>query len=242
MLQKFEKFVVVALCVGVIWALSAPPAAGDDWDKKTTITVNQPFEVGGKVLPAGTYVLKVLDLAAHRTVVRVFGTDETTIYATVIGIRDFRLRPTDEGAVTFYESEPARPRALHAWFYPSYQSGIEFVYRKARAVEIAKVAQEHVIAIDEPELAAAPPPEPPVGPRVEPLVEPTVEELLREPLVVIEPGGEEVELAEVHPEIPIEPLPEPVPVLPKTATPFPLIALLGLLAAGAASMLRLFRM
>jgi hypothetical protein len=237
MFKRIREILVAAFCLSVIGAVSTPAASAmDDWDKKTTITVNQPFEIPGRILPAGKYVMKIVDLAAHRDVVRFFGSDETTIYATVIGIPDFRLRPTDTTEISFYEAELGRPRALHAWFHPGYQYGIEFVYPKRRAVEIAAAAEEHVIAAREPEPAIA---------FAEPAPEATVEELLAEPLVAIQPGGEEVELAEVHPETYASPPefepPAPAPALPKTATPFPLMALAGLLAAGAASALRLLR-
>ena len=37
-------------------------ADNDVWNKKTTMTFSQPFEIpGGQVLPAGTYVFKLLD-------------------------------------------------------------------------------------------------------------------------------------------------------------------------------------
>jgi anti-sigma factor RsiW len=66
-----------------------------------------------------------------------------------------------------------------------------------------------------------------------------VEELLEEPLVAITPGGEEVELTEIAPAVEPEAEPEaPAPALPRTATPFPIAALVGLLGAGVASMLR----
>jgi len=106
----------------------------------------------------------------------------------------------------------------------------EFVYPKTKALEIAKVSGEHVVATTAPEPVAAP----------------TPAELESEPLIVIEPSGTEETVAEVHPEpAPPEPAPaEPVQtaqVLPKTATPFPLFALTGLLAAGAAGTLRVIR-
>jgi hypothetical protein len=74
------------------------------------------------------------------------------------------------------------------------------------------------------------------------LPELTVEELLEEPLVVIEPGGKEVEVTEAHPEAPVIQHAEVIrPELPKTATPFPLLALIGLLTGAAAAGLRLRR-
>jgi hypothetical protein len=226
-----KKIAAAAFSLAVVWLAMTPAAYADDWDKATRITVNQPFEIPGMVLPAGTYIMKIVDLAAERHVVRFLSEDGTKIYATLIGIPDFRLTPTEKTSITLYESEYNQPRALHNWFYPGYQYGIEFAYPKARAAEIARVVEEPVIAFREPEVFWA--------------EQPAVEELLEEPLVAVTPEGEEVELAVVYPEF--TPVEEPElgpeffePILPRTSTPFPLLALVGLFAAGAASTVRFF--
>jgi len=176
-------------------------------------------------------MMKLVDIAGERHVVRFLSEDESIVYATLIGIPNFRLETTEKTALTFYEAEAGSPQPLHAWFYPGHQFGIEFAYPERRAAEIATATEEHVIAVKEPELAPAWELEP----------APRVPELIEEPLVVVEPGGREVELAELH-AAPVAALPEPAPIeLPKTATPFPLIALIGLAAAGAGSGLRLLR-
>jgi len=232
MSKRIRRAVLVVFCLAVVWSLTTPPARADDWDKATKITVNQPFEIPGKVLPAGTYIVKLVDIAAERHVVRFLSPDESRVYATLIAIPDFRLEPTDKTSITFYESEVGRPRALHAWFYPGHQFGVEFAYPKKRAAEIAAVAEEHVIATKEPEFV-------PFTWEAEPELK--VENLLTEPLVAVEPSGEQVEIAEVHPEeVTAIPSPEVVP-LPKTATSLPLVGLLGLIAFGAAFGLWLLR-
>jgi hypothetical protein len=225
MRKKIERIMVAAFCLAVVWLVTAPAVHADDWDKATRITVNQPFEIPGMMLPAGTYIVKIVDLAGERHVVRFLSEDESKVYATLIGIPDFRLEPTDKTAITFYESEVNQPRALHNWFYPGHQYGIEFAYPKKQAVAIATAVEEPVIAFKEPEPAV------------------TVEELLEEPLVAVTPGGEEIEVAEVYPES--TPIPEPeldvealAKELPRTATPFPVIGLVGLIAAGAAFVAR----
>jgi hypothetical protein len=221
---------VFAICLAVIGLIATPVAsANDERDKKTTITTNVPFEVPGRVLPAGTYVLKIVDIAGVRNIVRFYSPDEKTIYTTVIGIPDFRLDPPEKANISFYEVAPGAPLPMHAWFYPGSQFGIEFAYPKHRAVAIARATEEHVIALPEPEapaVASTPP-------------DATVEELLEEPLVAIEPSGAEVEIAEVHPEQPtaVAEATAENPVLPRTGTLFPLIGVLGLLAAGAATRL-----
>lgn len=233
MSKKISRVLLVVLCTAVVCSLAALSAYADDWDKATKITVNQPFEIPGHVLPAGTYMVKLVDIAGERHVVRFLSEDESKIYATLIAIPDFRLETTDRTSITFYEAEPGNPKPLHAWFYPGHQFGVEFAYPEKRAAQIAAKAEEHVIATKEPE------PESERAFNWAP--EPAVPELLEEPLVAVEPSGKEVELAEVHPaEVAPAPAPE-LPALPKTATPFPLIALIGLIAGGAASGLRLSR-
>jgi hypothetical protein len=230
--NKIIKLLMALFCVGVILTLTVPAASAQVWDKKTTITVNQPFEVPGRVLPAGTYVMRIVDAAGFRRVVRFFSPDEKKVYATVIGIPDFKLDAPEKTDITFYESAVGAPRPLHAWFYPDSQFGVEFAYAKKRAVEIAAAAGEHVPALDLPAVAA-----------LEPLPGPAIKELLEEPIIAIEPGGQEVELSEVHP-APSEPALQAeltTPALPKTATPIPFVALIGLLAGGAASVLRLWK-
>ena len=229
MSKNMRRILLVMFSLAVAWSLAALTAYANDWDKATKITLNQPFEVPGTVLPAGTYMMKLVDIAGERHVVRFLSEDESKVYATLIGIPDFRLKTTDKTSMTFYETEASNPKPLHAWFYPGSQFGLEFAYPEKRAAQIAAITEEHVIATKEPEFVPAAP---------EIASAPTVPELLEEPLIAVEPGGKEVELAEVHPEFTPEPPPE-LPVLPKTATPFPLIALLGMMAAGAASGLRL---
>jgi hypothetical protein len=232
MLKNISAVTLAAFSLAVVWLVMTPAVYADDWDKATRITVNQPFEIPGMILPAGTYIVKIVDLAAERHVVRFLSKDETIVYATLIGIPDFRLEATDKTTITFYESEVNRPRALHAWFYPGHRYGIEFPYPKGRAGEIAKVIEEPVMAYKEPEI----------------VWEESPADLLHEPLVEVTPLGEEIELAEFTPEFVGEPeldaefaaeLARELPTaLPRTATPFPLLALVGLLAAGAASTLR----
>src|SRR5579862_5393984 len=114
MSKKMRRALLVVLCTAVVCSLAALSAYADDWDKATKITVNQPFEIPGHVLPAGTYVVKLVDIAGERHVVRFFSEDESKIYATLIAIPDFRLETTDTTSITFYEAEPGSPKPLHA--------------------------------------------------------------------------------------------------------------------------------
>jgi hypothetical protein len=88
------------------------------------------------------------------------------------------------------------------------------VYAKPRAIELAKVVNEPVLATPI-ELTAAP-----------------IEVLKTAPVVAVKPTGEEVELAQVV---------APPPMMPATASPLPLIGLLGMFSLGAGFALSLIQ-
>src|SRR5581483_11621472 len=109
---------IVVIVFAFVALFAAPSANAQPFDKKTIIDVNQPFQIPGVTLPAGTYVMKLVDVAGSRTVVRFLNSDENKVYATILGIPDYRLEPTDTSAFSFYEAKPDTARALSSWFYP----------------------------------------------------------------------------------------------------------------------------
>lgn len=226
-MNRFKSGAIIfgLLLVGVTFSLKVK---GDEWNRKTTVNFNAPVEipgVGAQTLPAGTYVFKVMDSAADRHIVQVSNESETHVYSTILAIPNYRLRATDKTVMTFKERTAGEPEAIRAWFYPGRQWGEEFVYPKARALELAKIVNEPVLALPT-ELAAAP-----------------IEELKTAPIVAVTPKGEEVEVAQVVEPPPVEVATARPPVevatakpqerLPQTASPLPLVGLMGLLSLGA---------
>ena len=150
--MTFLKAVPTAVfCVALIGATFAPSAKADDWNRKTVITFSGPVEIPGVhlagwgVLPAGTYVFKILDSQSDRHIVQIFSKDETTVYATILAIPNYRLKATDKTVITFRERPAGQPEALRAWFYPGRNWGEEFVYPKAKAIELAKATNTPVL-------------------------------------------------------------------------------------------------
>jgi hypothetical protein len=230
--------------LALLSAAFAPRVKADEWNKKTTVTFSGPVEIPGVhlqgwgVLPAGTYVFKLLNSSSDRHIVQIFNQDETKLYATVLAIPNYRLTPTDKTVITFNEGLSGQPEAIRAWFYPGDNFGQEFVYPKARAVQLAKVTQQPVPAVTTEVQADVAAPE---APQV-------VAQLQQAPVVAVQPTGDVVELAVVTPSTPPETVAaQPAPVsaqpasLPATASPLPLIALCGLLALGSALTIRSMR-
>jgi hypothetical protein len=222
--MKIINTVLVVLVLSVLGALFVPPAGADEWNKKTVMTFSQPVEIPGKILPAGTYTIKLVDLASERHVVQFLDADGIKVIATVLAINNWRLRPTGETVVKFAERTGDNPEALKAWFYPGDNFGQEFVYPKHRAFELAVAAKEPIPAIAE-DVAPA--------------------DLKTAPVVAVTPEQKEVPVAEV---IAISPpaAEEAAPLvaqntsLPKTASSLPLIALLGIASLGFAFVLKRF--
>ena len=234
-----SKTVTTVSFLALACALLAPSASADDWHRKTVITFSGPVAIPGVhlagwgVLPAGTYVFKILDSQSDRHIVQIFSKDEKTVYATILAIPNFRLKATDKTVMTFRERPAGEPEALRAWFYPGRNWGEEFVYPKAKAIELAK-ATNTIVLYTPAEITAE------VAAPVKSAEEPVVVELKQAPIMAIKPTGEEVQLAEVVTPPPAEvaqTLPEPTS-LPKTASPVPLIGLLGLLSLGGAFAVR----
>jgi hypothetical protein len=225
-------------CLALLGATFSPNAKADAWDKKTTITFSGPVQIpavhqpGFGVLPPGTYVFKVVESGSNRHIVQIFSKDELTVYATILAIPNLRMRATDKTVMTFRERPAGQPEALRAWFYPGKEWGEEFVYPKAQAIEFAKTSTTPVLEMPASvNVEAAMPAEPQV-----------VAELEQAPVTAVKPSGEEVEIAQaVTPPPAAETLvaqSAPAPELPKTASPLPLIAILGLLALGGGLTLR----
>ena len=228
--SKF-RVVVLLFCLTLVAMTFAPSVKADDWNKKTKVTFNQPVEipgVGAQVLPAGTYVFKLLDSPSDRHIVQVFNEDMTHVYATILAIPNYRLRATDKTVMTFRERAAGQPQAIRAWFYPGRQWGDEFVYPRSRAIVLAKEINEPVLALPD-ELATN------IVAPVKSADEAPVRALVTAPVVAVKPTGEEVAAAEVV----VSP-PAKAEELPATSSPLPLLGLLGLLSLGAGAILSAF--
>src|SRR6202167_4826340 len=156
--MKTVKTALVVLTLALLGATLAPGARADNWNKKTVMTFDQPIEVPGQILPAGTYTFQLVESMSDRNIVRIFKADGTTVVVTVLAINNYRLHPTDKTVVKFSERSGDNPEALKAWVYPGDNFGQEFVYPKQRAVQLAMASNEPVpaLAVDSTDYTTAP--------------------------------------------------------------------------------------
>jgi hypothetical protein len=132
-------FGVVFACVVLL-----PLARASDVDQQTKVTFDQPVEIPGQVLPAGTYWF-VRDRNANN-VVRIFSLD-WKLYATEFTVDAERLKPAADTILTFAERESSKPEALLKWFYPGETIGHEFLYQKQEERELGQDKQQTVVVV-----------------------------------------------------------------------------------------------
>jgi hypothetical protein len=219
--MKRFKFAAALCCLGFFALAITPGIKAQTANEKTIMTFTEPFEVpgvGAQVLPAGTYVFTLVDSLSDRNIVRITNEDGTHVFTTILAIDNVRLKPTDKTVLTFKERGEGQPEAIKAWFYPGYAWGQEFVYPKKRAMELAKIAQEPVLAMPVETTEVVP-----------------VETLKTVPVAAVQPTGEEVPVTAVVQTPPAAvaatpPATEVAQALPHTASSLPLIALTGMLS------------
>ncbi len=207
----FHKLVMVLSCLLLAGIIFVPASRADEWNKETIMTFNEPVEVPDVVLPAGTYVFKLMDSQSDRDIVQIFNKDETKIFATILAIPDYRMNPSGKTIIRFEERPKDSPEAIESWFYPGDNYGFEFVYPGARAFEIAQANNRPVLAH---KLAA----------------QPKSAELKAAPVKAVSGSGREVQLAQVVK----PPAPKPSEMaaarMPHTASNLPLLVMLGFLS------------
>jgi len=215
-MNKLVTSLVMGACATLL-AVAAPVASAQSNWENSTFTVTEPLDVGGFVLPPGTYLIKVVMLQSNRNTIQVTNTEQTKVFANVLctphPIREGEVIPSSR--YIYYSDSAGRPTALRTWFARDTPNGQDIVYPKRRAMELAAAAKQPVIAIPD-----------------------EVKEAQYEtaPITVVTPELEVKSYEAPAPTIIAEAV--PAKKLPKTASHVPLVALLGFVSLGGALGLR----
>jgi hypothetical protein len=209
-----KKLSLTFACSALLFLATGTQA--QTWNKKTTLTFSEAVELPGVTLSAGTYVFKLVDLPATRNVVQVFNADETEVLAAILAVPHEHATAHDKTIIGFEERRSGLPMAIHEWFYPGDVRGLEFVYPKQRARELAREVHEPVLAAE-------------VTPHEAPA------ELEEAPVVEVTPEEREIAVAETfEPAVPFVVEHNEVPFagheLPQTASPVWLYGFTGLMS------------
>jgi len=196
-------------------------AMADEQDKATQLTFSGPVEVPGQVLPAGTYWFVLANTDSDRNTVQIWNADRGHLVTTILAIPDFRLKARGKTIINFEERAADQPEAIHSWFYPGDNYGEEFVYLKARAMQLAKQTNRPVLSMRDDRASNTAP-------------------IAQRAVNAVSPSGEEIEIADIVSSQPVD-MPEEEETassLPTTASLLPLLGALVLLSLAAGLGLR----
>ena len=125
----YRKMFTGMICLMLLGMFFVPNGRARELDKRVIVTINQPIQVPGKVLAAGTYVFKLaIPDSGDQTLVSIFNVDETQLITTVQGSPDYRVQAADKTIFQLEARPSGQPEALKAWFYPGVITGVEFSY------------------------------------------------------------------------------------------------------------------
>lgn len=247
-MKRFSRVRIAALAALAASVAFLPSARADEYNRKTVITISNPVEVPGTVLPAGTYVMRLFNSSSNRHIVQFMNEDQTRQLALTFSASAERIRPTSKTVLTMYEGSQGAPPAVRTWYYPGDTIGQEFLYPHSQAVRISQRTNTKVPEIEAVNTASTT----------------TTEKTVTEPVLVARAEPAPAPIAEPAPVAAPEPAPAPAPEpiaapepqqpapapiaepqspapaavssdsLPKTAGEIPLVGLAGALSLGLA--------
>lgn len=245
-----SRTVAATVCtLAIAIGMTALRARADEWDKRTILTVHRTIDVGDTVLQPGQYVFRLLDSASDRHVVQIFNGNQTHLISTVLAIPTYRMNPTSDTKFTFREIPGSSTMAMQDWYYAGDNTGQEFPYPhhptmdESASLNPPPAASAPVV----PTPAAAEATTSEVVPATPPVTEPTpTTQPAQSDMTTPLPTETPQDGTAATPTPAQDQTPQTTPTdsastpaeLPKTASPFPLIGLFGLLSLGAFGLLR----
>jgi hypothetical protein len=216
-MKKLLSCLALGTFVTLLGVASAPAYAQGDREN-STFSVTEPIDVGGFILPPGTYLIKVVLLSSNRNLIQVTSEDQSKVFASVLAtphpIRADETAPSSR--YVYYATATGQPKALRTWFARDTTNGQDIIYPKRRAMELAAMAKEPVIAIPDETKEA---------------------DYKSVSLTVVTPAQEMKPYVEPAPPVMLAEA-RPLEPLPPTASRVPLFAALGMLSLGGAFALR----
>ncbi|MGB9235747.1 MAG: hypothetical protein WCC04_15155 [Terriglobales bacterium] len=144
-MNRRRTFAVV-FSLALAFGAFLPNARASEENQQMEFTFNQPLELPGVDLPAGTYWFVLADSPSNRNIMEVFSADWSTQYATLLTTSTIRQQSTDNPELQFAERHRGTPDALLKIFYPGMRTGHEFVYKEQVEARLSRDAKDDVVA------------------------------------------------------------------------------------------------
>jgi hypothetical protein len=134
-----RNFVTVLSLLAFLIVL--PNVRADEWNQATLFTFNQPVQIPGQVLPAGTYVFELVNDFNHE-IVRVSNADRTNVIALIQARPSTQKGFTGKASIVLADQGSLQPPAVVAWSYAGRLEGHQLLYPKQMRIEVPKDKQD----------------------------------------------------------------------------------------------------
>jgi hypothetical protein len=137
--MKAFRTLALAFTAAMLLLSLNPAARATEWAKTTVITFPYTVQVPGAVLGTGTYVFKLNESPSNRNMVMIYDQNQQRLVTSVLAVPAYRLDTSDNDIVRFSERPAGQPPAVAEWFYPGDNYGQQFVYTNYQPAQIAQV-------------------------------------------------------------------------------------------------------
>jgi hypothetical protein len=134
-----------SVCAVALLVLIQTPAVAQTLDKRVIFNFSSPVTLPGRTLPAGSYLFRLPDAAASRSLIQVMSADGAKLYGTFFAIPAHRPVAPEMPEVRFMETSADATPAIRTWWYPADSTGFELIYPKEQARALAKGASHSVL-------------------------------------------------------------------------------------------------
>jgi len=151
-MKRFTSIAAAVFTAAFLAAATTVSAQDSNVDQRMYLTFSGPVQMPGVTLPAGKYTFKLANTSLHN-VMQVFDANEQHIIGQWFFIPRERSTQEQERAngkpvVMFKETPAGIAPAVQFVFYPTDLRGKEFIYPKEQALKIAKATNTSVLATD----------------------------------------------------------------------------------------------
>jgi len=142
--NRFAATCGMILGLALMVGLTSSSLRADDWNLKTSFSVDRTVEVPGAVLEPNTkYIIQLMELQGNRNVLRISNAREDQVISTFMTVDDrSREDLVEDPTFTFMEVPGGHPLPVKAWFYPGRITGFEFLYPSEQKLKIAGYRNE----------------------------------------------------------------------------------------------------
>jgi hypothetical protein len=139
--MRVLKSIAIIFGFALVCIALLPAARAGQWSERTELQFNQPVEVPGVVLPAGTYWFVLSSDQSNRNIVEILDAEQSKVYATLMTVPTERKHSTGRTEVVLVTRNQS-PDALWKWYYPGRSTGHAFMYPTHEEKQLSRDAKK----------------------------------------------------------------------------------------------------